>query len=143
MAEPWTTEQIADQFRLEVQQRFAAENEKYRQEDRAEIEKIVKETGSLPDGLEERDSFFWEIYSNAEMRIEQNAVEVLLPNGFAIYPDFIAMFGNISVDWSFPSIGAVLVDGEPRLVIRQILIDYWDDDRQEMWCAEEGKARDA
>jgi hypothetical protein len=70
------------------------------------------------------------------LTIDRNSVDILLPTGFAVYPDFIAMFGKTSVGWSVPSVDARLVNGEARLFIHLILIDYWDDERHAKWLAE-------
>lgn len=150
---PWTTEEIAQQFRLEVQQRFAAENEMRMKLERAEVAevkaKLDAEGTPYPDWLTERDEqggFFWEIYCDTEIQIESNAVKIIMPQGFAIYTDFVALFGGTSVAWSLPSIKAVTLDGEPRVCIELILIDFWDDDRHAAWFAagkENAKALDS
>lgn len=137
MAEEWSTARVAEQFRCEVQQAFERENAAFRAEEAADIEKVKRERAAefedlvkrAPHLAEARDSLFWEIYSGSDIQIENNAVKVVLPNGFAIYSDFIEMFEGTSVGWSYANVGAEIVEGEPRVIIELILIDYWDDDR--------------
>ncbi len=136
----WPMERVAQQFRDDVKKRFERENAEWLAEERAATEKIKAECDAksepYPDWMTERNSFYWEIYERCIITIESNSVDVLLPNGFAVYPDFIEMFGKTSVGWSVPSVDARLVDGEARLFIHLILIDYWDDERHAKWLAE-------
>lgn len=140
MSVEWPMEKIAEQFRTDVRVRFERENAEWLREERAGIAKVKADCDAKgephPDWIAERNSFYWEIYSSSEIKIENNSVDVLLPNGFAVYPDFIAMFGKTSVGWSIPSVSAILVDGEARLAIDLILIDYWDDERHAKWLTE-------
>lgn len=134
-------EKVAEQFRVDVRARFERENAEWLAEERASTAKIKADCDAAsepyPDWLTpERNSFCWEIYEGSEITIDRNSVDVLLPNGFAVYPDFIAMFGSTSVGWSIPSVDARIVDGEARLFIHLILIDYWDDERHAAWLAE-------
>jgi len=139
MATKWTNEQVAAQYRLDVQRAFETENAEWLSEERKGIAEVILDCAAKgephPDWAVARSSFFWDIYSLSEIKIENNSVQVLLPNGFGIYPDFIAMFGNTSVGWVVPSVSAILVDDEPRLAIELILIDYWDDDRAAEWTS--------
>lgn len=138
MAEPWSTERVAEQFRLEVRQAFERENAAYRAEDAAEIERLrtdptfvdrLAQNPCCADAMTVRDSFFWEIYEGSNVRIASNSVRVVVPRQFAIYPDFVAMFDQTSVGWSRASVNAEIVDGEPRVVVELVLVDSWDDDR--------------
>ena len=142
----WTDEEVARQFRLEVQQRFAAENEAYLRQERQEIAaikaKLDAEGSPHPEWFAERDSFLWEIYSDSEIQIEHNVVMVIVPRGFAIYTDFVEMFADTSVGWTVPSVGAEIIAGVAHAVIKLILIDYWDDTRHAAWLAEEEQIRD-
>jgi len=134
-------EKVAEQFRLDVRARFEAENAEWLAEERTGIAKIKADCDAAgeayPDWLTpERNSFYWEIYSTSEIAIVNNSVDVLLPTNFAVYPNFIAMFGKTSVGWSIPSVEAKIVDGEARLFVHLILIDYWDDERHAKWLKE-------
>ena len=140
----WTDEEIVRQFRLEVQQRFAAENEAYLRREREgifEIKASLDVKGmAYPEWLVERDSLLWEIYSGSEIRIgpeSSNAVTVVTPRGFALGSDFVEMFNGTSVGWSVPSLDTVIVDGESHVVVKITLIDTWDDDRHAAWTAQE------
>jgi hypothetical protein len=136
-------ERVAEQFRLDVRAAFEAENAEWLADERAAITTIKADLDAKgephPDWLVERNSFYWEIYNGSKIEIESNSVKVLLPNGFAVYANFITMFGGSSVGWSIPSVTAAIVDDEPRVVIELILIDYWDDDRQAKWLAAKAK----
>ncbi len=140
MSVEWPMEKVAEQFRADVKARFERENAEWLAEERAGIAKIKTDCAakgeSYLDGLVEQDSFYWEIYNASVITIESNSVDILLPNGFAVYPDFIAMFGKTSVGWSIPAVDARIVDGEARLFIHLILIDYWNDERHAKWLAE-------
>lgn len=137
-------ERVADQFRQDVRERFEAENAEWLAEERTGIAKVKADCDAkgepYPDWMVERNSFFWEIYSGSDIQITNNSVRVIVPNGFAIYPDFIAMFGGTSVGWSIPSVSAIIVDGEAHVTIELILIDYWDDERHVKWLAEKAAA---
>lgn len=141
---PWTDEEIAQQFRLEVQQRFAAENAEHLRLEREEIVEVKAKYDvqgrAYPDWLAERDSFLWEIYSSSVIQIEANSVKVTVAQGFAIYADFIEMFGGTSVGWGLPSVGAEIIDGEPRVTIKLILVDSWDEDWHAAWLAKKAPA---
>ena len=140
MSVEWPMERVAEQFRADIKACFERENAKWLAEERVAMTKIKADCDAKgkphPDWMVERDSFYWEIYNASKIEITNNSVRVLLPNMFAIYPDFVSMFGKTSVGWSIPSVSAVLVDGEARLVIELILIDYWDDERHAKWLAE-------
>lgn len=144
MTDRWSDEEVARQYRLEVQQRFAAENDAYLRHERDEIATIKAQLDAEgkphPDWLVERDSLLWEIYSGSEILIERNTVTVVAQQGYALRPDFVEMFDGTSVAWSVPSISALVVDGEPHVAIVLILVDYWDDDRHAAWIAEQAGA---
>lgn len=140
MSSGWTTERIAEQFRTDVLERFEHENAEWLAEENTSAINIKAEYDAkgapYPDWLTtDRNSFFWEIYTASEITIVNNSVDILLPQGFAIYTDFIAMFDDTSTGWSRPSVEAKLVDGEARLSVHLILIDYWDDKRHAEWLA--------
>lgn len=142
----WSTERVAEQFRNEIRERFARENASWLAAERkgiAEVKaKCDAEGKPYPDWLEERPSFLQEIYERLDIQITSNSVRVILPNGFAIHTDFVDMFGGTEVGWSYPSIAAVIVDGEPRVAIELILIDYWDDARHAKWDEERQTYKD-
>lgn len=144
MATEWTTEQVAAQCRLDVQRAFETENAEYRAWEAAQLAEIQARPGyadSLAaspqhvDAMAVRDSFMWEIYARSKIDITNNSVTVILPTGFAIHTDLVEMFGADSVSWCTPSIGASIIDGEARVIIKLILIDYWDDDRAAEWAS--------
>lgn len=141
MNEEWSTEKIAEQFRSDIRERFERENAAWRVEDDAEIAEVKAkydaEGKPYPDWLtQERPSFLHEIYERCEIKIDSNCVQIVLPTGFALFPELIEMFGGTSVAWSKAHVNAILVDGEPRTTIELILIDYWDDERHTKWLAE-------
>ncbi len=137
----WSSERVAEQFRSDVRERFEAENAVWLKVENEEIAKAKLERPGLfernPDYIEVRNSFYWEIYSASKIEIENNSVRVVLPNFYAIYPDFVKFFGKTSVGWSSVSISAeVFGDDGPRVVLELFLIDYWDDERHAKWLAE-------
>jgi hypothetical protein len=138
--EQWSDERVAGQFRHEVHERFVHENEEWLVEERAGIAKVKAEYDAkgepYPDWIAERNSFYWQIYESCAFAFHLNTVDVLLPKGFAVYADFVAMFDGTSVAWSIPAIEAKIVDGEARLSIHITFIDYWDDERHAKWLAE-------
>lgn len=142
---PWTDEEVGRQFRGEVQQRFALENEAHLRCEREDVArakaKLDAEGQPHPDWLVAHDSFHWMAYSDSEIRIDRNHVTVVTPQGFAIGGDFVDMFDETSVGWTAPSIGAVLVDGQARVAIDLLLIDEWDDERHAAWLKEHGADR--
>lgn len=146
MNEEWSTERVAEQFRRDVRERFEKEAAAFRDEDAADAAAVKAKYDAkgepYPDWLlEERPSFLWEIYERSEIRIDNNSVQVVLPKGFAFFPDLTDMFDGTSVAWSRPHVNAILVDGEPRVTIELILIDYWDDERHAKWLAERAQWR--
>lgn len=145
MSVEWTSEQVAEQFRLEVRQAFERENAAHRTEEEADLERVradpehaarIAHNPRFAEALAVRDSVLWEIYSGADIQVDCNAVKVVLPRGFAIFPDLITMFEGTSVGWGNAHVDAEIVNGEPRVVVELILIDYWDDDRAAKWIAE-------
>jgi len=140
VAEQWSDERVAEQFKQDVRARFARENAEWLAEERKDIAKIKADCDAkgepYPDWLTERNSFFHDIFESCVITHRHNTVDVLLPTGFAIYGDFIKMFAGTSVAWSTPSVEAKIVDGEARLSIHVTLIDYWDDERHAKWLAE-------
>jgi hypothetical protein len=149
MSEEWPMERLAEQFRREVRERFEKENVAHRAEEEADIAKVMADpesatriarTPGLAETMTVRDSFYWDIYSSSTIEIINNSVRIVLPRGFAIFRDFVEMFEGTSVAWSKVDVTAEIVDGEPRVVLHLILIDYWDDDRAAQWWAEKAKA---
>lgn len=137
----WTTEQIAEQFKLEVRRRFQSENLSHLAEERADIAKAIEEFAASgqprPDWLmtTAHDSALWMTYEKSSIQIEVNSVRVILPGDWTIGLDFFDMFDGTEMAWSLPAIGAELVDGQPRVVIDLVLVDSWDDDRHKAWLA--------
>lgn len=135
----WSTERIVDQYRSEIQRAFEDENARWRAEETADLARALSEH---PDsaalvGWEIRDSFMWGIYASSTVVGDRNSVRIVLPNGFAIFPDLIEMFNRASVVWSKACVGAEIVDGEAHVVVRVLLVDYWDDERAAKWLAEQ------
>jgi len=138
-------ERVAEQFRLDVRQAFEKENADWRAEEEDGIAKVkadpmnalkIENDPNFASAMTVRDSFYWEIYERSTIDVKNNSVRVILPRGFAIYADFIRMFEETSVGWSKADVDAEIVDGTPRVVIKLILIDYWDADRAAKWLAE-------
>jgi hypothetical protein len=149
VAVEWSNERLAEQFRLEVRRAFEAENAKHRAEEAAETEQLKRARGNEyeaflkqhPHYIDVQDSGFWRTYVASDIQIDRNSVKVVLPRGVSISPDFIEMFDGTSVAWSYAGVNAEIVNGEAHVVIKLILIDYWDDDRAAKWTAEHARAR--
>lgn len=137
--EGWSNERIVEQYRAEIRAAFEAENRAWHDEEAADREKCEREDPVGWRRLVEsgaaapRDSFLWEIYAGSEIRTDLNSVSVLLPTGFAIGVDLIEMFERSSVTWTKADVGAEIVDGEARVVVELLLVDYWDDERAAEW----------
>jgi hypothetical protein len=135
--EEWPVGRVQQQFKDEVQKVFEAENAAGRAEEAAQIEELLKEKPELAteEWLAVRDSFYWRIYEDCTFEFYQNSVDIICPVGYAIRSEFIEMFGGTSVGWSIPTVGAKIVNGEPRVVIDVLLIDFWSDTRAAAWVA--------
>jgi hypothetical protein len=141
----WTTEQIADQYRLELRRKFEMGNAAYHAEQAADAERFKQERGvpawedfirEHPHYAEQRDSGNWDLYTGIDLQIENNSVRAVLPANCNMFADLLEMFGNISVDWVKPCVVAEMVNGEARLIIELFLVDTWDDDRAVQWQAD-------
>jgi hypothetical protein len=141
----WTTEQIADRYRLELRRKFEMDNAAYHAEQAADTEDFKRERGvparenfvrEHPHYAEQRDSALWDLYTGLDLQIECNSVRAVLPANCSMFADLLEMFGSISVDWVKPCVDAEMINGEARLVVSLFLIDTWDDDRAAQWQAE-------
>ncbi len=135
----WTDEQIRQCWLDEVTARFVAENVSYRAMDARDLE-LVKAEGDAhllpPNILEPRDSLLFELWTASTVTLHSNVAEVLLPRGFAICRDVLAMLEGTEAAWGYASLHAGLLDGEPRISVQVILVDSWDDERSARWKAE-------
>lgn len=131
----WSDDAVAEAFRSEIRARMEAHNTAYRVREAAELEEVLREHPEKrgQPGYEVRDSFAWEVYSRAEIRIDRNSVTIVMPPGYAFRTDLLPLFDHTTVAWSRPSIGAVLVDGEPRPTIEITLVATWTDEMNTKW----------
>lgn len=135
----WTDEQVFAQWMLEVRLRFLRENAQWHADGDRDLARMAADdvAALVSSGYDvNRNSFFFEIYEGIAFSHEANLARALLPRGFAIYSDLVAMFASSSVAWGFPCVLAVLVDGEPRLQIEVVLVEYWTDVRAKSWLHE-------
>jgi hypothetical protein len=134
----WSDETVAESFRAEIRARFEAHNKAFRARENVEMEQVLRdhpEKRGVP-GFEVHDSIAWEIYQAAEIRIERNAVTIVLPRGYAISIDVVHLFDHTTVAWSRPMIGTAIVDGEVRTTIEIVLVATWTDEMQAAWRQE-------
>ncbi len=152
MAEEWSMDKVAEQFRLEIRERFEAINFKYRGDRNQEIAeftlehpKEAAEWHADPDMthmMQIDNSPEWQMYQNTNIEIVNNSVTIILPDQFGISSDNIGIFEGTSVAWSLVRAFPVLVNGEPRISLDLILVDYWDDDKAAEWLGLESQASD-
>lgn len=140
----WSDEEVQQQFYKDVRARFEAENAAYQAMDRHGIDKLLLDDPNFfernewaKDAFGIRNSFLWEILEGCQFSYHFNRAEIVLPEGFAIGADVVNMFSNTAVAWGLPSISAKIIDGQPRLVIDVLLIDFWSDERQREWEEEQ------
>lgn len=131
----WSDEVVADAFREEIRTRFEAHNAAYRAREAVELEDVLRDN---PDkrgqpGYEVRDSGAWEVYQASEIRIDRNAVMIVLPRGTAVSIDLIHLFDHTTMSWSRASVGALIVDGEARSTIEIVLVATWTDEMDAAW----------
>lgn len=134
----WSDEAVAEAFRAEIRARFEAHNAAYRTREAAELETVLRdhpEKRGQP-GYEVRDSGAWEIYQASEIRIDRNSVTIVLPTFWAVGIDLVYLFDHTTVAWSRPTIGATIVDGEPRVTIEILLVATWTDASNAKWKAD-------
>ena len=139
----WTFEQKAECFRKEIRDRFVEENEEWRKEEAIQTEAVLKKYPGYYDRpghehlREITDSFFWRVYQESVIELTPaHGARIVLPTGFAIYSDFVEMFDNTEVAWSTTSMGPEIVNGEARIVLSIMLVDYWDDEMSRKWKEE-------
>lgn len=138
----WSDEAVAEAFRAEIRARFEAHNEAFRARESAELERVLlehPEQAGQP-GFEVRDSGAWQVYQASEIRIDRNAVTVVLPCWYAVGMDLVYLFDHTVVAWGRPTIGATIIDGQARPTIEIILVDGWTDALDEQW-RREGRRR--
>lgn len=134
----WSDELVADAFRTEIHARFEAHNAAFRAREAAELEQVLldhPEKRGQP-GYEVRDSGAWEVYQASEIRFDRNSVMIVLPRWYAIGIDLVHLFDHTTMAWSRPSIGATIVDGEPRVTIEITLVATWTDEMDAKWRAD-------
>lgn len=139
----WTFEQKAECFKKEIHARFTEENDAWKKENDLQKEAVLKKHPDYFDRpghehlKDNTDSFFWTIYQECVVEVTKLwGARIILPTGFAIYVDFVEMFEHTEVAWSTVSIQPGTVDGEARIVLSIMLIDYWDDERSRKWHEE-------
>jgi len=134
----WSDEAVATSFRAEIRARLEAHNAAYRAREAAELKQVLREHPERKGtpGFEVRDSGAWEIYQASEIRIDRNSVTIVLPTFWAIGIDLVHLFDHTTAAWSRPSIGATIVDGEPRVTIEITLVATWTDEMDAKWRAE-------
>lgn len=131
----WPSDVVAEAFRAEIRARLEAHNAAYRTREEAELEQVLREHPEKRDqpGYAVRDSGAWEIYQASEIRIDRNAVTIVLPTFCVIGIDLVHLFDNTTMAWSRPSIGATIVDGDPRVTIEITLVATWTDEMDAKW----------
>ncbi len=131
----WPDEVVAESFRAEIRARFEAHNAAYRAREEVELAAVLRdhpEKRGQP-GYEVRDSGAWSVYQASEIRIDRNAVTIVLPQGVAVDIDLVYMFDWTTVSWCRAHVGATIVDGAARNTIEIILVATWDDVMDAKW----------
>lgn len=138
----WSDEVVAESFRSEIRARFEAQNATHLAREAVDLEVFLREHPERrgQPGFEVRDSGAWQVYQESEIRIDRNAVTIVLPLGCAIGIDLVHMFDHTTAAWSRPRIGATIVEGEARPTIEIVLVATWDDSLDDAW-REEGNDR--
>ena len=138
----WSDEMVAASFRAEIHARMEAHNAAYRTREAAELAQVLRKhpdkQGQL--GYSARDSGAWEIYQASEILIDRNVVMIVLPRIWAVGIDLVYLFDHTTVAWSRPTIGATIVDGEPRVTIEIMLVATWTDE-MDAKCRTDGNDR--
>ena len=131
----WSDEAVAESFRAEIRARLEAHNAAYRAREATELEQVLRERPEHrgQPGFEVRDSGAWEVYQASEIRIDRNSVTIVLPTFWAIGIDLVYLFDHTTVAWGRPTIGATIVDGEPRVTIEITLVATWTDEMDAKW----------
>lgn len=134
----WSDEAVARSFREEIHRRFEEHNKAFRVRDAADLEEVLRQHPGRrgEPGFEVRDSGAWRVYQESEIRIEQNTVTVVLPCHYAVGMDLVHLFDHTTVAWGRPTIGAMVVEGEPRPTIEIVLVATWTDEMDAAWRAE-------
>ena len=134
----WSDEAVAASFRAEIRARMEAHNAAYRAREATELEQVLREHPERKGtpGFEVRDSGAWEIYQASEIRIDRNSVTIVLPTFWAVGIDLVYLFDHTTMAWSRPTIGATVVDGEPRVTIEITLVATWTDEMDTKWRGE-------
>lgn len=139
MSTKWSVEQIAAQYRLEVRERFEAENAEAERQDAIELAQMQAEYAAqgqaMPSHLSEPfdGSVYWLIYQDTNIQIARGAVAVTTPHRAALYVDMIQMFSDVSVCRSMPFVKAEIIAGHAHVVIDLRLVDSWDDVQHATW----------
>ena len=135
MTTQWSDEGVAEAFRAEIRARLEAHNAAYRAHAAAELEQVLREHPEKhgQPGYAVRDSGAWEVYQASEIRIDRNSVTIVMPRQRAIGIDLVHLFDNTTMSWSRPTIGATIVDGEPRVTIEITLVATWTDEMDAKW----------
>lgn len=131
----WSDEVVADAFRSELRARFETHNAAFRAREAAELDEVLRkypEKRGTP-GYDVRDSGAWEIYQASEIRIDRNAVSIVLPKSWSIGIDVVHMFDHTTMSWSRVMIGATIVDGAARVTLNIMLVATWDDAMNTKW----------
>ena len=131
----WSDEAVAESFRAEIRARLEAHNVVYRAREAAELEQVLREHPEKrgQPGYAVRDSGAWQVYQASEIRIDRNSVTIVLPRLWAIGIDLVYLFDHTTMAWSRPTIGATVVDGEPRVTIEITLVATWTDEMNAKW----------
>lgn len=131
----WSDDVVAEAFRAEIRVRFEAHNVAYRARETVELEDVLREHPERrgQPGFEVHDSGAWVVYQASEIRIDRNAVTIILPKQYAVGIDLVYLFDHTISAWSRPVIGAMIVDGEARPTIEIILVATWTDEMDAAW----------
>lgn len=133
----WTFEQKAESFRREINKRFVEENEAWKEIDQRELAEAKTKNPEYfkryPELDEERNSFTWNIYQKSKIQISIHyGIKIIIPNTH-VSSDIINMFDNTEVAWSKVFIEAKNIDNEAVIVLSVMIVDYWDDEKSEVW----------
>lgn len=135
----WPSEVVAESFRTEIRARFEAHNVAYRAREKAEQDAFFRDhpekRGQPGYDHGDRDSGAWSFYEACKIQIEGNVVTIVSP-GPSIDMHIVHLFDNTTASWSKPWVSAVIVDGEPRIEIKIVLVATWDDSLDAAWRKE-------
>ena len=143
MSEEWSTDRKFQQFKTEVEARFVREREFWRDiferetaDARSKNPNFDAQCKAWGIGVEfdpSLDCLEWNLFEHSEILLEDGMVKIILDSRYALRPEWCHMFEMTSVAWSGLLMSAQIRNGEPRIVLDMMMIDYWDDEREAEW----------